>query len=58
MRRVTFQLAASISTMAARVPHPVWINLEHLSAEPWVDGYHGLPSPHPALQDPIVRATA
>ena len=26
---------------------PVWINLEYLSAEPWVTQYHGLPSPHP-----------
>jgi uncharacterized repeat protein (TIGR03837 family) len=24
---------------------PVWINLEYLSAEPWVDDFHGLPSP-------------
>lgn len=38
-----------IEAMAARTPHPVWINLEHLSAEPWVDGCHGLPSPHPRL---------
>lgn len=26
---------------------PVWINLEYLSAESWVDTRHGLPSPHP-----------
>lgn len=26
-------------------PQPVWINLEYLSAEPWVDQLHGLPSP-------------
>lgn len=26
-------------------PRPVWINLEHLSAESWVDLYHGKPSP-------------
>ena len=26
---------------------PVWVNLEHLSAEPWVDTLHALPSPHP-----------
>ncbi|MDH5285648.1 MAG: elongation factor P maturation arginine rhamnosyltransferase EarP [Betaproteobacteria bacterium] len=31
---------------ASRAP-PVWINLEYLSAEDWVDGAHGLPSPHP-----------
>lgn len=28
---------------------PVWINLEYLSAEDWVGGCHGLPSPHPSL---------
>ena len=38
-----------VAAMAARRPQPVWINLEHLSAEPWVDGCHGLPSPHPTL---------
>ncbi len=32
---------------------PVWINLEYLSAEGWVDGVHGLPSPHPRL--PLVK---
>ena len=32
---------------------PVWINLEYLSAEAWVDGVHGLPSPHPRL--PLVK---
>ncbi len=26
---------------------PVWINLEYLSAEPWVDDFHGLLSPRP-----------
>ena len=38
-----------LATMVARNPAPVWINLEHLSAEGWVDGCHGLPSPHPVL---------
>lgn len=34
----------------SRLPvHPVWINLEYLSAEPWVRTHHGLPSPHPRL---------
>lgn len=28
---------------------PVWINLEYLSAEDWVEGCHKLPSPHPRL---------
>ncbi len=35
--------------MAAQSPVPVWINLEYLSAEPWVAAHHGLPSPHPRL---------
>ena len=42
---------------SARVHHgdeatpkaPVWINLEYLSAESWVNGYHGRPSPQPPL---------
>lgn len=37
------------AAMAARSPAPVWINLEYLSAEPWVAGSHGLPSHHPRL---------
>lgn len=35
--------------MAQRLPQPVWVNLEYLSAESWVSGCHGLPSPHPRL---------
>lgn len=35
--------------MAERPARPVWINLEYLSAEDWVAGCHGLPSPHPRL---------
>lgn len=31
----------------------LWINLEYLSAEPWVDDYHCLPSPHPSL--PLIK---
>ena len=27
----------------------VWIDFEHLSAEAWVPGFHGLPSPHAVL---------
>jgi uncharacterized repeat protein (TIGR03837 family) len=30
-----------------RLRRPVWINLEYLSAESWVEGSHGLPSPKP-----------
>jgi uncharacterized repeat protein (TIGR03837 family) len=42
-----------IAAMAERTPHPVWINLEHLSAEPWVEGCHGLPSPQARL--PLIK---
>jgi len=42
---------------SARMAHaerkPVWVNLEHLTAEPWADDHHLLPSPHPQL--PITR---
>jgi uncharacterized repeat protein (TIGR03837 family) len=41
--------AAYLAAMAARPEAPVWINLEYLSAEDWVAGCHGLPSPHPRL---------
>ncbi len=34
-----------VQRMAERVPAPVWINLEYLSAEPYVERSHGLPSP-------------
>jgi uncharacterized repeat protein (TIGR03837 family) len=36
-----------VGAMGARRRPPVWINLEYLSAEDWVTGHHGLPSPHP-----------
>jgi len=35
-----------VVAMAAQSPEPVWINLEYLSAEDWVEGCHKLPSPH------------
>ena len=38
-----------IEAMAKMSPAPVWINLEYLSAEAWVDEHHGCPSPHPRL---------
>lgn len=44
---------AYVQAMARRVPSPVWINLEYLSAEDWVAGCHALPSPHPRL--PLVK---
>ena len=36
---------ALVQAMARRSPHPVWVNLEYLSAEDWVESCHGLPSP-------------
>ncbi len=36
---------AALAAMAARPVPPVWINLEYLSAEEWVERAHGLPSP-------------
>lgn len=34
-----------IAAMAQCQPHPVWLNLEGLTAEEWVEGCHGLTSP-------------
>jgi uncharacterized repeat protein (TIGR03837 family) len=38
-----------LAAMAIRDEKPVWINLEYLSAEAWVEGCHKLPSPKPPL---------
>jgi uncharacterized repeat protein (TIGR03837 family) len=38
-----------IAAMAECNPRPVWLNLEGLSAEEWVEGCHTLPSPHPRM---------
>lgn len=35
--------------MASRKTRPIWINLEYLSAEKWIEECHGLASPHPQL---------
>ncbi|MBA3504293.1 MAG: elongation factor P maturation arginine rhamnosyltransferase EarP [Betaproteobacteria bacterium] len=42
-----------LAAMAARAHAPVWINLEYLSAEAWIETSHGLPSPNPRL--PLTR---
>jgi len=42
-----------ISAMAKLSPPPIWINLEYLSAEGWVETHHKLPSPHATL--PITK---
>ena len=39
--------------MAGEPRPPVWIILEYLSAEAWVESAHALPSPHPRL--PLTR---
>ncbi len=38
-----------LAAMAASENKSVWINLEYLSAEDWVEGCHKLPSPRPPL---------
>ncbi len=45
--------APYVEAMAAAARRPVWINLEYLSAEPWVESAHALPSPQPRL--PLTR---
>lgn len=42
-----------VLAMAEQSHKPVWLNLEYLSAESWVEGCHALPSPHPRL--PLVK---
>ncbi len=41
-----------VAAMANAAPAPAWFILEYLSAESWVEGSHGLPSPHPRLPLP------
>lgn len=41
--------ASYIAAMAQRAAVPVWINLEYLSAEGWVEDCHLLASPHSTL---------
>lgn len=41
-----------VMRMAARAQPPLWIVLEYLSGEAWVDEHHGLASPHPRLPLP------
>jgi uncharacterized repeat protein (TIGR03837 family) len=44
---------AYIAAMAQCTPRPVWLNLEGMSAQEWVEGCHTLPSTHPRL--PLVK---
>ena len=39
--------SAYLNAMRARAAPPVWLNLEYLSAEAWIEDCHGLPSPDP-----------
>lgn len=41
--------SAYVEAMATAARAPLWINLEYLSAEPWVDSVHGLASPQARL---------
>lgn len=42
-----------VATMARSARPAVWVVLEYLSAEPWIDASHALPSRHPRL--PLTR---
>lgn len=42
-----------LAAMANRPRPPCWVNLEYLTAEPWVAGCHGAASPHSRL--PLVK---
>ncbi|HEY2967020.1 MAG TPA: elongation factor P maturation arginine rhamnosyltransferase EarP [Casimicrobiaceae bacterium] len=44
---------AYVGAMATSARPPVWINLEYLSAESWIEGCHGLASRHATL--PLTR---
>ncbi|WP_426113289.1 elongation factor P maturation arginine rhamnosyltransferase EarP [Massilia sp. PWRC2] len=45
--------SAYVAAMAQCTPRPVWLNLEGMSAEAWVEGCHTLPSTHPRL--PLIK---
>lgn len=45
--------AAYLTAMVAAKRKPLWIHLEYLSAEDWIDTVHGQASPHPFL--PLTR---
>lgn len=38
-----------LNAMSSGRKRVLWINLDYLSAESWIEGCHGLPSPHPRL---------
>lgn len=45
------QTLDGLAALARRAPPPVWINLEYLSAESYVERSHGLPSPQRLAPD-------
>lgn len=47
--------ARFVQRMAAMHPAPVWINLEYLSAEPYAERSHGLPSPVQVTPDRLLE---
>ncbi|MCO6427829.1 elongation factor P maturation arginine rhamnosyltransferase EarP [Nitrosomonas communis] len=47
--RVQQQARNNATTTTGEGGRRVWVNLEYLSAEQWVEGCHGLISPHPCL---------
>lgn len=42
--------APAIRAMQSATTPPLWLNLEYLSAEPWIDDCHGLPSQEQGLR--------
>jgi uncharacterized repeat protein (TIGR03837 family) len=42
-----------LAAMSQAARQPVWVNLEYLSAEPWIEQSHGIASPNPRL--PLTR---
>lgn len=44
--------SAYLHGLSQHNPSALWLNLEYLSAEDWVEGCHGLPSPQPGISLP------
>ncbi|OYV79824.1 MAG: hypothetical protein B7Z65_03715 [Ferrovum sp. 21-44-67] len=40
-----------IKLIDPNTPIPLWVNIEHLSAEKWIESFHLKPSPHPPLTE-------
>ncbi|MCL1137355.1 elongation factor P maturation arginine rhamnosyltransferase EarP [Shewanella pneumatophori] len=48
VKTVLLKLHSDYKADSSKQKPPVWINLEYLSAESWVEGCHGLPSMQPS----------